>query len=55
MTLFSSGGSKIDKITQINDHVKAMFLDVRSHRGIVHDQDLQRWALQKSREVSTFN
>lgn len=45
------GGSKRDKMIDINNYIKAVFLDVRSKRGIVHDDDLRGWAVRRSREV----
>lgn len=45
------GGSVRDKQKLVDDFVLMKFNEVRSNYGIVHEVDLRRWAIEKSREV----
>lgn len=45
----------MDKLMQLNTFVKAKFRDARNNRGIVREYDLQKWAVEKNRDVQLAN
>lgn len=46
-----SGGTKNDKLNEINDYLLTKFNDARSRGNIVHDRNLQNWALEANAKV----
>uniref|UniRef100_A0A914DD18 Uncharacterized protein n=1 Tax=Acrobeloides nanus TaxID=290746 RepID=A0A914DD18_9BILA len=49
------GGSKHDKYRMIQQSVYQNFLDARGKKLIIHDYDLKRWGIRKSRELGLFD
>lgn len=46
-----AGGERATKMGQINDYVVEMFTDARNRLLVVHNYDLETWAIQKSTEL----
>lgn len=47
----ANGGTKWDKLREIDASVMATFIEARSNKMPVHDADLAKWALKKANEI----
>ena len=48
------GGNRLDNLREVNKYVLHKFKTSRECLGVVHEMDLRRWAVEKSREVDAI-